>query len=130
MPVTLHLNSTQTMELIKEGGLKVELTDDQAIDVASQLGQLLKSKHHTPVYKIRKKYRFRQVRQVNGSATVSSKVYAHIEGMASGTAFHWKDLSQELHIPSTAASSIWGPLAKLKQLKKIKRVNKGNYVVI
>lgn len=138
MPVVLQLNSDQTMTLIKDGGLRVELTDDQAIDVTAQIGQLLKSKDHyatgkPPVYKVRKKYKsrvLRRVTHVHGQQTVSSKVYAKIEELTGGTQVTYQEVLRLLGIDRKHDSSVYMALARLVKLRKIKRIERGVYTVL
>lgn len=141
MPVILQLNSTQTMELIKNGDLRVELTDDQAIDVTAQIGQLLKSKehytggNHTPVYKVRGPYKSRSktvrgLTHKNGSQTVSSRVYAEIEKVSPGTTLGYQDILTLVGIDRKHDSSVYMALARLVKARKVLRVGKGQYQVV
>lgn len=144
MPVILQLNNTQTMELIKNGDLRVELTDDQAIDVTAQIGQLLKSKEHytggshTSVYKVRnprvpyksRSKTLRRITHVKGGQTVSSRVYAKIEEMTPGTKIEYQEILKLVGIDRTHDSSVYMALARLVKARKVLRVGKGQYQVV
>lgn len=132
MPVVLHLNGTQTMELIREGGLKVELTDDQAIHVASQLGELLKTKvHHAESnHKAPRKYRFRRIKNRNGAPTLSSKVYDKLTSLPVGKEFKATDIIAELDIAEGKQNAVYASLHRLVTAKRVKRINKGEYRIL
>lgn len=134
MPILLHLSKDQTMELIKDGGLKVELTDDQAIEVASQLGQLLGTRqhleHHTPVYKVRRTARFRRIQTRNGGPTLASKIYEKINTFEVGRVFTATELGASLELSIENHKALWNPLHRLKKARRIKKLRRGTYEVI
>lgn len=122
MPITLNFD-----------GMSLTLSDDKALEVVAQIGQLLTSKKKVeprqPVqrrtFAKRRNYspRGKILMTRNGVETKVFPVYKTVSEMTPGTVFKSADMIEKFGKPATFA------IASLEKRRKLRRVKKGEYMV-